>query len=1447
MKKRLIMTMTLLLVIVYQITDITEVYAADITDPTALGDYTHYNGIIFDYFESYGADIEGALAVGGESQIGTSGQFDVGAAAAPDYSQVAIGSYDNPNGYPSMLLNGLTEVGNNTKNNIQVFGGPLVMNENLQSEYQNQTNQITGTTKFAASQIVDDFFSGAYDTVTATVDVLANAQQSPNAEITVADFTGWEAPSQFKNNLTDFIPDNLNTHESTTGISADNVLVINITDSGHVSVNSPQITSAFGDYDLIIFNFPNATSVDFTGGSLAVDGVQINTSAPEYWLPEENAVLAKYAEKVIWNFPEAESVQIYASGVVGSVLAPDALVEGHGGSINGMLMADSFIMENGHELHAFRMNGGIFDFTNNNILGSVILYKVDADDNGLYLEGAEFRLEVWNDSAGSWESYSTETDSLTTDISGRITVEDLPEGRYRFVELSPPTGYDLPTGNDLYHEFTIDADNGVDAAVEITVENTKTPEPAIDIDIKKIDQATSDVLEGARFALYRLEDGDITLISSDITTDVNGKATLTGLKEGTYYLMEFIPPDGYDLVVEYFVIRIEITSDGSGGLNAPRFFLTDGTEVFLNSDDNLEILNAELTSPRVSLIKVDAENGTMLSGAVFDLFVWDPSLGSSGDWTLHTGGITTNAQGYFVMYGLADGDYKLVEVSPPDGYTISGDGTFPFSVQGTTNDKVIQITAENDAIKGGIEIEKSDSGTGAALADAEFTLYRIETDNAAVEVATLVTDADGKASIDNLPQGTYWLQETKAPKGYELPDSSAWNPIIIGDDGTGNFVYSHTIAIENEPITGSVTLTKVDGDDPAITLAGVVFSLYKFDENIQDWRLHTASVTTDANGVLQITNLSLGTYKFVEINNPNTGYEGHEAEIIFSITSSGTQDITLTMRNYKEQFPELDILKVDENNNVLPGAQFVLLRSDTNDFETDGAYTVYGTAASDTNGRIVFPQLVAGYYRLLEIKAPDGYVNEHRFVDLEVRDVSGTLKVFINDIDITEIVNSETLYIENRQYEPADVTFVKVDANDSSIGLSGAKFDLYFSESGESGTFSRINTVVSDENGLIQLQGLVKGQYRLVEAAAPDGYEILEGSIAFEVRSVDNKLIVYFDGAAVDDTANIEIENTKKTIDVSLLKVDADDSSVTLAGAEFNVYFSETGEDGTYSSYGTVISGENGRISLEELETGFYRLLETQAPEGYDGTGTIIEFEIRLENDELVVYLIADGNESQADADGGILIENKRTEESEEPEEPEEPEDTEDPEEPQEPQDPEEEDETETDVVFTKVDKDDPSIVLSGAKFNVYYSESGAEGSYSSLGTVVSDKNGEIQLQSLKEGFYRFVEAEAPEGYAGAGTVIDFEIRLENGKWVLYYQDFTFSLKEGILITNTKVKNDDSENETTENETADGRIISAESVPTGDAQNNAAVYVLFIGMSALAAAFALKFRKVGEN
>ena len=95
------------------------------TAAASIGTITHYNGIIFGDLIARQADCEGALAVGGNAILGSPGHgYDVGAASVPEWGSVIIGSYSNPEGYPSFLLGG--EVSEESVS-AQIYGGPVML------------------------------------------------------------------------------------------------------------------------------------------------------------------------------------------------------------------------------------------------------------------------------------------------------------------------------------------------------------------------------------------------------------------------------------------------------------------------------------------------------------------------------------------------------------------------------------------------------------------------------------------------------------------------------------------------------------------------------------------------------------------------------------------------------------------------------------------------------------------------------------------------------------------------------------------------------------------------------------------------------------------------------------------------------------------------------------------------------------------------------------------------------------------------------------------------------------------------------------------------------------------------------------------------------------------------------------------------------------------------
>ena len=330
-----------------------------ITDISRLGTITHYNGIIFGDFYAEKADVEGSLAVGGNSRVGTAGSgFCFGAAYDAGGAQ-AIGTFSNPNNYPTFLSGGMPYfVGGTWGTHFNVFGGPMVVSDAVKSQFCQQV-QVTSNSihfnnnanawlrgtpgfAFAHSSAVDSFFANARLQSVTLSNTLSVGQNRPGASISLADFR-W--PNAAFSDVTTFIPDSI------AGIS--NLLIINVLDSGHIDVFDPHLTAGFLSYDLVVFNFPYATAATFRSGVM-IDNQIMGSLNPQ---------LFAYAERLLWNFPIATAIHGQHHDFIGSVIAPHAHFQANGGSVNGMLIANQFTTVGGHELHAFRpiLRDRIFD------------------------------------------------------------------------------------------------------------------------------------------------------------------------------------------------------------------------------------------------------------------------------------------------------------------------------------------------------------------------------------------------------------------------------------------------------------------------------------------------------------------------------------------------------------------------------------------------------------------------------------------------------------------------------------------------------------------------------------------------------------------------------------------------------------------------------------------------------------------------------------------------------------------------------------------------------------------------------------------------------------------------------------------------------------------------------------------------------------------------------
>ncbi|MDT2565920.1 VaFE repeat-containing surface-anchored protein, partial [Enterococcus avium] len=272
---------------------------------------------------------------------------------------------------------------------------------------------------------------------------------------------------------------------------------------------------------------------------------------------------------------------------------------------------------------------------------------------------------------------------------------------------------------------------------------------------------------------------------------------------------------------------------------------------------------------------------------------------------------TTKAGEELVFDNLAEGKYTLEETSSPAGYE-KPDFKETFEVKdGVKLDFEYTVyNAKTPEPTGKVTIKKHETGDTdkTLIADAEFTL----TDSKGVAV-NKTTKAGEELVFDNLLEGTYTLEETSSPTGYEKPTFK--ETFEVKDGVKLDFEYTVYNAKTPEPEKGRVTIKKYkDGDTTEALIADAEFTLYDADDKM------ISSQTTVEGKELVFDNLEYGKYTLKETKAPAGYEESTEAKPLFEKEFEVTAgELSFEYKVANKEIPEIQTSARDSETGTNEG------------------------------------------------------------------------------------------------------------------------------------------------------------------------------------------------------------------------------------------------------------------------------------------------------------------------------------------------------------------------------------------------------------------------------------------------------------------------------------------------------------------------------------------------
>ena len=927
-------------------------------------------------------------------------------------------------------------------------------------------------------------------------------------------------------------------------------------------------------------------------------------------------------------------------------------------------------------------------FTNKRVNATIDLVKEDSETGNsaqgdAVFEGAIYGLYAREDinhpdgRSGVLYKKDEQVATLMTDKEGKASVGNLYLGKYYLKEITPPVGYLL---DEEEHDVNCDYEGD---QVETVKRNTVSKEDVIKQPFQLIkaadnDKTDADLLKGAGFSAYLIssltvkDDGSYDFTNAtpivltedgktEMFTDERGYACSIPIPYGRYIVRETTTPHNF-MPVDDFIVTV---TENSSTPQVWRVLLDDEFKA------------------KLKIVKQDDETKqpVLLANTEFKVYDLDAKkyveqVTTYPNTVVHKS-YFTDENGYLILpESLKCGNYRIEEVSAPDGYTqntqyveIKVDKNTAYQMDSVSGDAIITVTYENHPVKGKLVIHKSGETLKSfkkdfvyeetSLEGAEFEIYAAEdifTPDHQVDeqgnrhviyakdtlVKTVTTNKNGEAVIKDLPLGKYRVKETKAPAGFVLNPDNQEVSFIYKDQNTPEI--EEKLEFSNERQKVELSVEKQDAETGK-ALKGATFGLYNKeaissgDKVVVKADTLLQEITSNEKGKAAFTlDLPLGRYYVKELQAP-AGYVSSDEILEFDATYQGQDVKTIKLKSVKKNQPTtVEVTKADITTGTeLDGASMSVLDKDGNVIDS-------WTSVKDSP-HVIKRLQVGKTYILREELAPYGYL---RATDVEftISDTAEVQKVKMEDevpvarllvnkkgefLDSVSLLDNAKGMIEHLfNYVTGnltDVTF-NVYAAEAIRAADGVSADYYAAD-------ELVGSITTDGNGIAQMDNLPLGRYYIVEKETSHGY-VLDNEpryVDLTYRGQDTPLVTY----------SADWQNARQRVQVEVLKKEKDSDKV-LSGAIFGLYAA----DDIVSSKGKVLLAKDTLIELKTTDEdgkiqfvadlpvdSRYYIKELAAPDGYvtdqepqeftfeyQGSGTsVAEYAFTFEDEQTTVEL----------------------------------------------------------------------------------------------------------------------------------------------------------------------------------------------------------------------------------